>query len=180
MSTRCQLKVIQMDVANHTLYHHTDGYTEHMIPLIARAFEMEGDEYNRKWRRGRAGKAASYLCAAEPGVTEPESVAVGDEGLHGDIEYLYRIWVTSDEWHVAVLVPDDGFWDSPSETYMKVMYGRQPLYDLLEKVQQGCSHWWVADKTEGVGEDILVTCKCNICGKDAEVVIDHGTIGGVS
>jgi hypothetical protein len=88
MSTRCQVKVEQTGLGWDeavTLYHHYDGYPSNMLPLIQKGFELSGGG----WRAGRAGKAASFLCAAGPGDFEPE---VGHE-LHGDICWYYVVTV---------------------------------------------------------------------------------------
>ena len=92
MSTRCQVKVIQEGMGNDwkeevTLYHHYDGYPENMIPVINKAFNFK-DKYDNDWIKGRAGKVASLLCWADPGIFEPES---GHE-LHPDIEYYYKLY----------------------------------------------------------------------------------------
>ena len=88
MSTRCNVQVIQTGVdwkQEIQLYHHCDGYPSNMLPLIAKAFRLS----KGGWEAGRAGKAASFLCAVDPGQMEPE------QGMtpHGDIEYLYKITV---------------------------------------------------------------------------------------
>ena len=92
MSTRCQVKVIQEGMGNDwneeiTLYHHTDGYPENMIPVISKAFNFK-DKYANDWIKGRAGKVASLLCWADPGVFEPEK----GHKLHLDIEYYYKLY----------------------------------------------------------------------------------------
>ena len=87
-----------------TLYHHSDGYPESILPLIKKAFDdvhtaeiyalnenmkqlyKEHPSYN-SWQLGRAGKVASFLCAEDPGSFEPEE---GHE-LHGDIEWYYIV-----------------------------------------------------------------------------------------
>jgi hypothetical protein len=84
MSIRCQVKVVQKGMSyneNITLYHHTDGNPEYIISKIKGAYE----KYGKDWKGGRAGKVASFLCAVDPGVFEPEE---GHE-LHGDIDYYY-------------------------------------------------------------------------------------------
>lgn len=82
MSTRCQVKVTDGEESV-TLYHHTDGYPEGMLPLIKEAWE----KYGQGWEGARVGKVASMLCAVDPVVFEPEEGHV----LHGDIEYYYII-----------------------------------------------------------------------------------------
>ena len=86
MSTRCQVKVVQRGLGWEeavTLYHHYDGYPSNMLELFEKAYK----DFGRGYEAGRAGKVASFLCAIDPGVFEPEE---GHE-LHGDIEYYYLI-----------------------------------------------------------------------------------------
>ena len=88
MSTRCQVQVIQEGLdweEKVTLYHHTDGYPEYMIPTIKKAYDYDCET----WVKGRAGKVASILCWADPAVFEPEE----GHDLHGDIEYYYRLYL---------------------------------------------------------------------------------------
>lgn len=104
MSTRCQVKVVQEGLQwdqSLTLYHHTDGYPEYMVPLIARAYKL----YGKSWEAGRAGKVASFLCAVDPGVFEPEE----GHTLHGDIEYYYILHVMNGEccgWEIEIKIPE--------------------------------------------------------------------------
>ena len=90
MSTRCQVQVIEENLhwnEKVTLYHHTDGYPEYIVPKIYEAYcYKDGSQYPHfnEERKGRAGKVASLLCWADPMVFEPEE---GHE-LHGDIEYF--------------------------------------------------------------------------------------------
>lgn len=110
MSTRCQVHVVENDGNQPwerlTLYHHCDGYASNMLPLIASAFKAR----TKGWEGGRAGKVASFLCAADPGQFEPEP---GHE-LHGDIEWYYRLWVKEHHdvegrpitWEIEVFDPD--------------------------------------------------------------------------
>ena len=84
MSTRCQVQVIGSDNDKVTLYHHSDGYPTHILPLCHQAFELSG----KGWQAARGGKCASFLCATDPGAFEPES----GHALHGDIEWYYRLY----------------------------------------------------------------------------------------
>jgi hypothetical protein len=139
MSTRCQVQVIQDGLEweeKVTLYHHTDGYPENMIPLIHEAFTKASG-----WEGGRAGKAASYLCAADPGTMEPEA---GHE-LHGDIEYLYHVYCTNSKngslaesarWEVEIYKPKNGFWDHSVIDNMKLIDKRQDIEFLLKKYKE--------------------------------------------
>jgi hypothetical protein len=120
MSTRCQVRVYGAFNESRTLYHHCDGYPSNMLPLIQRGYALSG----KGWEAGRAGKMASFLCAADPGSFEPED----DHGLHGDIEWYYRVYATGETacgttplWHVAIyqvagwdenqqLIPVGGRW----------------------------------------------------------------------
>jgi hypothetical protein len=116
MSTRCQVQVVSAnnDDSMVTLYHHTDGYPSYMVPLIAKAYrhaiKPSPHGYARAWQAARVGKAAGELCWADPGVMEPEA---GHE-LHGDIEYLYRVYVSggmhikaTGKWEVEILIPNE-------------------------------------------------------------------------
>ena len=97
MSTRCQVKVLAGGTcAGHekqavTLYHHCDGYPTNMLSLMLSAFAPD-------WEHERPGKAASFLCAVDPGEFEPEE---GHE-LHSDIEWYYVLYVTAKQWAVQV------------------------------------------------------------------------------
>jgi hypothetical protein len=93
MSTRCQVQVIEINGSQNsskiTLYHHTDGYPEYMIPKIFEAYCYEDSDHgNEGWIKGRAGKVAGLLCWADPGVFEPED----HHRLHSDIDYYYRLF----------------------------------------------------------------------------------------
>ena len=138
MSTRAQVLVIQEELGGWEdkvlLYHHTDGYPEYMLPLLAKARSMAGGR-----EAGGAGKVASFLCAADPGVFEPEA----GFALHGDIEYLYRLYVANmaggsmaenPRWEVEVLVPGEGFWDNPDLEHMRILTPRQGLSGLTPVV----------------------------------------------
>ena len=89
MSTRCQVQVVEGDGKQPweklTLYHHSDGYPTHILPEIVETFE----EFGKGWEGYRAGKVASFLCAAHPGTFEPEA----GHTLHGDIEWYYVLQV---------------------------------------------------------------------------------------
>jgi hypothetical protein len=127
MSTRCQVLVEQKGAGWNQkvmLYHHCDGYPTNMLPLILRAFK-EGEI---GWEKGRAGKVASFLCAADPGGFEPES---GFQ-LHGDIEWFYHLKVVNKQggsmaekpsWIVDVYRPGEGFWtkDNPTMKDLKLV-----------------------------------------------------------
>lgn len=127
MSTRCQVKVIGEGINPDelTLYHHTDGYPEYMIPLLTKAHGYEHpDGYDMSWTKERAGKVASLLCWADPAVFEPES----SHELHGDIEFYYKLYCgKSEEWEIEILDPDES---------MKVVEPRTPLSELLLKYHQ--------------------------------------------
>lgn len=147
MSTRCQVVVKQegLDawIDERWLYHHTDGYPEYMIPLIAEGYNIAVNYLKDKhgWEHcsymaGRAGKAASFLCYVDPGIFEPEP-----KGFHSDIEYYYEIYLVNTQsgsigeipsWDIKVYTTDEGFWSIPSKGKMSVLYERQPLDDLLK------------------------------------------------
>jgi hypothetical protein len=137
MSTRCQVKVTQPNESI-TLYHHTDGYPEYMIPMIARAYHFQ-DETSKKyyhdgkdWRKGRAGKVAGLICWSDPGTFEPEDTHT----LHGDIEYYYLINVIDEDkprWEVSIYESQDGFWDHPTVDHMKLTCDHIDIETLLIK-----------------------------------------------
>ena len=127
MSTRCQVQVIESQEGEEykiTLYHHTNGEPSYMIPIIKKAYEMSG----KQWESERAGKAASFLCAAEPGVFEPE------EGHHlrYDIEYYYRIHLES-IWQVEIFEPNEGFGDNSDEEHLVPHTPKKALNDFTEE-----------------------------------------------
>lgn len=130
MSTRCQVQVIEgagkHDHERVTLYHHCDGYPDGMIPVIHAAWHIS----DRGWQAGRAGKAASYLCASHPGQFEPES---GHE-LHGDIDYYYRLRVGGAVWALEVYSRSSGFPEDGAPSTRDAV----PLFDLYPLVRQ-CS-----------------------------------------
>ncbi len=103
MSTRCQVHVHNEGlhyVEKLTLYHHTDGYPSYMLPILAKAHELSGGG----WEAGRTGKVASYMCAADPGIFEPEE---GHE-LHSDIEYYYDVAPVNE--HGGSMAEEDVVW----------------------------------------------------------------------
>lgn len=130
MSTRSQVMVhssgLGWDEEPRLLYHHCDGYPEYMLPKIEEAFNFAlpyGD--NCRWKKGRAGKVASLLCAVDPAEFEPEERVFHDGllVLHGDIEYFYDITITNKTggsiaekpfWVISVYEPNEGFWDAPN------------------------------------------------------------------
>ena len=109
MSTRCQVRVKSEGLSwkeERWLYHHWDGYPENMIPIINEAQKVIYNNYIAKQRdpetnksmgdhniymNGRAGKVSSFLCAVDPVGFEPED----DGDLHGDIEYLYKLFLVN-------------------------------------------------------------------------------------
>jgi hypothetical protein len=156
VSTRCQVVVIQEGLGwkeKVTLYHHSDGYPENIVPLINKALQghikdkdarlaewklSNHNEGNPDWQMGRAGKVAGRLCWADADQFEPED----SHALHGDIEYYYKLYVVNGKnegsfgadhtWELEILVPTDGFCDNSGEGNMKVKHKRQPLENLLE------------------------------------------------
>ncbi len=148
MSTRCQVKVIQIGLdweEEVTLYHHSDGYPEWMVPVIAAALKGHIERHDEetlkwsltkddlgkpRWQAGRAGKAASMLCWADPEQFEPEQ----GHKLHGDIEYYYKLYVVNKkggsvddypDWELEVFTVE---WEGAPA----IKHERQPLADLLE------------------------------------------------
>jgi hypothetical protein len=116
MSTRCQVAVIEQGKnLIITLYHHTDGYPEFIIPKIFEAYSWEGDE----WVKTKAGKVTSLLCWSDPGVFEPENSHM----LHLDITYYYRLYC-------GELMDDHANWDV--EIYKKKSLTEDQMYALLK------------------------------------------------
>ena len=125
MSTRCQVQVIQEGLTwdgKVTLYHHCDGYPTNILPLIRSAFGAGSG-----WQLGRAGKAAGFLCASDPGSFEPEE----GHDLHGDIEYYYKVYlkntgrgslVENPIWEVEVYTSrgSDKFWKAKKASIDKM------------------------------------------------------------
>ena len=106
MSTRCQILIKEEGLRDEQimLYHHSDGYPEHILPEIKAAYALATKDKTNAWRAGRAGKAASYLCAIDPGVFEPE---VGLD-LHGDIDYFYELYVCETKWEIQIIEMGSG------------------------------------------------------------------------
>jgi len=163
MSTRCQVKVVgeglPWQAESVTLYHHSDGYPSYMLPLIREGYQQvlkknkeakESFGYTRDvylWEGGRPGKAAAFLCAADPGGFEPEA----SHDLHSDIEWYYVVTVVNKsggasgekpEWKVDVYRPpeyedkpmgqrDSGarsrFWDNPTFEALHLVEGGIPV-----------------------------------------------------
>lgn len=136
MSTRSQVTIVMegcdwSDKA--TLYHHCDGYPEHIIPCIAKARELIGDDYNS----GRTGKVAAFLCAAHPGGFEPE----GSNELHPDIEYHYTLHLVNTQggclrekptWYIEIRQPRQAFSAAPTIERMKLTTKRT-LFEAVAK-----------------------------------------------
>ena len=144
MSTRCQVRVKSEGLSwkeERWLYHHHDGYPENMVPLIEQARNLIHDKYIKgmeneengknyySYMNGRAGKVSSFLCAVDPIGFEPEGV--GDE--HGDIEYLYKLFLVNKDsgsfgskpvWEMEV---ENGFGDD-----MKPLFPRTEVSKLAE------------------------------------------------
>jgi hypothetical protein len=98
-----------------TLYHHTDGYPENIIPLIFKAYcygdnpSPDRDRYiSPNLMKERAGKAGGLLCWSDPAIFEPEQ----GHRLHGDIEYYYRLYCSESRsenkviWEVEIFGTD--------------------------------------------------------------------------
>ena len=136
-----------------TLYHHSDGYPEYMVPLLQKAYEQAiayqknywgkfDSKYAQNppnlWELGRAGKAASHLCAADPGSFEPDTPY-----LHPDIEWFYVLHVINTaggsmaenpRWEVTIYKPGEHWnWDNPRFEDLKMAVERKPLPPLAKK-----------------------------------------------
>lgn len=92
-----------------TLYRHSDGYPDEVIPTIQRAYDLvhaaprwaitEKVNYSDCWKGNRAGYVAGFLCAAEYGAYQPRS---GHE-RSGDEEWDYLVTLEScNRWKVRV------------------------------------------------------------------------------
>lgn len=146
------------------LYHHCDGYPAVMLQLISKAFRMaiEGQDpkYPSRWELGRAGKSASWLCAADPGSFEPES------GLdfHGDIEWFYVVRCQNPKggciadncyWSVDVYETTRGFWDNSDWEHLKRrrkgmrVDGKEDLSSVIVKLDPGMAEWFTKFKEHG-------------------------------
>ena len=110
MSTRCQVRISSGNELSKNspdffapepdtmLYHHCDGYPSNMIPIIAKTFRWgykprtlyKGGEPNiyYRYQMDRPGYIASHLCYHDPTGFSVENL---DVGLHGDIEWYYKI-----------------------------------------------------------------------------------------
>ena len=95
MSTKCQVQVFEYDDSENplnTLYHHSDGYPEYIIPKIFEAYsygDQDPKDYgNYNFLKCGAGEIASLLCWTDPGCFEPED----HHNFHGDIDYYYRLY----------------------------------------------------------------------------------------
>jgi len=165
VSTRCQVLVVSEGLAwknEVMLYHHWDGYPTNMLPVIKKgkniALKLSKERAERikiepievdTWELGRAGKSASFLCAADPGGFEPES----EVALHGDIEWLYIVRCVNQEgghigdkcdWEVEVYKTDFGFSGEDAEMSLadsiakraKPVYPRTPIDELVSKAKE--------------------------------------------
>jgi len=152
MSTRCQVKVTQEGLGDWkdeiTLYHHCDGYPTNMIPLFKEAWDIATKQNQRwskdatgpGWEAGRAGKVASFLCAADPGQFEPEA----GHALHGDIEWYYILSAVNENsgsvsenpvWKINVYIPGRSFWDNSVENNM-VLIAEGKLSEILKRAEE--------------------------------------------
>lgn len=139
MSTRCQVQVVETGVnfgEKVTLYHHTDGYPSNIILLIKKCYtkfskpkKYAFGKVCRKWELGRPGKVASFLCAIDPGVFEPEE----GHDLHGDIEYYYVLTAVNTKggcttevpiWNIEIFKPklDCDFWNNPTTEKFDLLF----------------------------------------------------------
>lgn len=109
-----------------TLYRHTDGYPERIVSDLHKAYKFSGGNYTS----GRTGKVASYLCAVEPGVFEPQSGHTINEG----IEYYYKLYLVNRNHGNTAERP---VWDLeifiPKFSELKTVQKRVRLEDLVKK-----------------------------------------------
>jgi hypothetical protein len=130
MSTRCQVKVTDGEKSI-TLYHHSDGYCEHILDDIRKALSCMMGNDDTKWRSGRAGYVASHLCHVHPAGFQPEE----GHDLHGDIEFYYVLHVNPKDnpqsWEIEVFQPNDAFWNKRTKKNMDVLHARQSVESVL-------------------------------------------------
>ena len=152
MSTRCQVNVkaegLNWETEGVTLYHHCDGYPSNMLPLIAEAMSI-----GSSWQLGRPRKAASFLCASDPGQFEPEA----GHDLHGDIEFFYQIWCVNPKggtinddctWEVQVFVPIKGFWGAPDMEHLHPITERMSVSLAAEQAEEIEKAAWPDEEEE--------------------------------
>ena len=137
MGTRCQVKMEMEGMTwNHavTLYHHWDGYPTNILKLLQQARKSVPDK--DAWQAGRAGKAASYVCAVEPGEFEPEE---GHE-KHGDIEWYYVVHCVNEKQGCTAENPK---WlvDVYDEFHDEKVADRKNLMELSDTDMWDIEHW---------------------------------------
>jgi len=161
MSTRCQVRIQTEGLSwkeERWLYHHWDGYPENMIPIINQAREVIFNNFTSKQRdpdtikhyaymNGRAGKVSSFLCTVDPVGFEPEDV--GD--LHGDIEYLYKLFLVN---------KGNGSFGSEPIWEMEVEHGygekMEPLFPRT-RIWRKNGAFVPKDRNQQIGKNILNT-----------------------
>lgn len=134
MSTRAHIDFYSTFNGNHVhmggIYHHADGYPEHMIP----SFKLALDMHNRKASEDSGfgyrindiditDYAAFYVLSEKPWeyldlrTNEPTIRMMGnvyiDTTMHGDEEYVYRVRANGSQLFIEVYQTSEGFWDNP-------------------------------------------------------------------
>ena len=159
MSTRCQVQI--KFEGNHendvTLYHHWDGYPENMIPLLIRAYGMGkagiirdyliyNDDLSKMGKHYLSSlyspaKAVNYVVAADPGGYEIESMN-GSLKLHGDIEFLYLLWISDESWRIQCFSPRNNqlFWEYAS---IEQMQAESIMMSLMD-----AAYWVVRERKQ--------------------------------
>lgn len=129
MSTRCQVKIVQEGMRHQeavTLYHHWDGYPKNMVALIVAA--GMSIPIKEKWKAGRTGHVASFLCYADPGGFEPED----SHELHGDLSYYYVLHLEN---LAGGSMGDNPLWELEifeSGDHLRAVHPRTPIGILAE------------------------------------------------
>jgi len=95
------------------LYKNRNGKPSQIIPLIKKAYKkfiidveqisnkLPELKPNQRWRGGRSGKVASYLCAIDPGELEPSNSDY-------DVQYYYNLFIVNP---LGGKVGDYPFWE---------------------------------------------------------------------
>ena len=114
MGTRCQIHITTnskaLNITDILLYRHWDGNPENIIPVIHKAYTLQLEKLEDTISRARlndASRGASVICSGDPMEFEIENGL----GLHGDIDFLYRVEMGRDleNWLVSVYQPTGEF-----------------------------------------------------------------------
>jgi hypothetical protein len=141
MSTAAEIKIVGDNGdpgLDNTVYllHHSDGYPSYMVPVLKAAYRkfVKGADNYRRYKGGRAGHAAAFICAADPQIAEPEDCS--EAGKWADLDYLYTLWVREKPYNPKTKATPVASWevriervsDGGKEKY--VVQERQPVLSL--------------------------------------------------